>query len=172
MKIPLDPEDYLIERNLAHESRFPSCRPLPGVLKLLTHLSKHQILMAVATSSHQKPFGLKTSQNQALFSLFNGHVITGDDKRVTRGKPDPQIFQVAAASLLINPSTIVDSSNCLVFEDAPSGVRAGLAAGMKVIWIPDSNLVRDPELAKQCAAVLSSLEEFEPEKFGLPPYSS
>jgi len=54
--------------------------------------------------------------------------ITGDD--VTHGKPAPDLFLGAAAKLGVDP---VD---CIVFEDAPAGVTAGKAAGMRVIAVP------------------------------------
>ena len=60
---------------------------------------------------------------------------------------------------------------CLVFEDAPNGAEAGLAAGMPTIWIPDTNIDKTKEtLDQRVTQVLRSLEEFNPELYGLPPY--
>jgi sugar-phosphatase len=55
-------------------------------------------------------------------------MITASD--ITRGKPDPQPYLAGAAALGFDPRT------CLVFEDAPSGIRAAQAAGATVIALP------------------------------------
>lgn len=86
-----------------------------------------------------------------------------------QGKPDPEIFRTAAAGFAQAPKC---PSDCLVFEDAPTGVQAGVAAGMHVIMVPDSNLNKSLVEGLGAAAVLSSLEQFQPEHWGLPPYSS
>lgn len=57
---------------------------------------------------------------------------------------------------------------CLVFEDAPNGVQAGISAGMQTVMVPDKHL---PDKFKDKATlVLQSLEDFKPEDFGLPKF--
>ncbi len=162
-------DEYLKERNEGHQRRFPLCRPLPGVMKLITHLKAHNIPIAVATSSHRKAFILKSSQNQDLFSLFD-HIVCGDDPAIKNGKPSPDLFIEAASRLGVADPEMY--CKCLVFEDAPSGVLAGLNANMHVAWIHDTNLTLDEELKRRAALVAHSMELFDPVLFGLPPYLS
>lgn len=159
MIISITAQEYLTERNEMQVKLFPSARPLPGVVRLIQHLKKHQVPLAVATSSHQAHFDLKTSQNKELFDLFDV-IVTGD--QVIRGKPEPDIFLEAAKRL-----KITDPKECLVFEDAPSGVKAAIAAGMPVIWVPDPNCDKSELIADQ---VLESLEHFQPERWGFPSF--
>ena len=79
------------------------------------------------------------------------------------GKPAPDIFLLAAERLGIEPA------KCLVFEDAPSGMEAALAAGMSVVVVPDPNM--DHSLYRNASQILSSLKDFDPEYWGLPKFS-
>lgn len=75
------------------------------------------------------------------------------------GKPAPDIYLVAASRLGVNPS------ECLVFEDALTGVQAGKAAGMRVIAIPDPRL--DLEAFAIADQVVTSLCDFDPSQWEL-----
>jgi HAD superfamily hydrolase (TIGR01509 family) len=164
LQIPMTAEEYLKERNEGHKALFPHCKLLPGVLKLVKHLKKNQIPIAVATSSHYDAFLLKSKNHKELFDLFEGKIICGDDERVKKGKPNPDIFQ-EAAKIIGAPL----ACNVLVFEDAISGIEAGLNASMNVVAIPDLQMTLPDSLKCRCL-VLRSLEDFVPEHFGLPSY--
>ena len=59
--------------------------------------------------------------------------ITADDKRLKAGKPAPDPFLLAAKELGFN------AGRCVVFEDSPSGIRAGVASGATVIAVCTSH---------------------------------
>ena len=155
----LSAEDFVKEREEKLHALFPSCELMPGAQRLVEGLQRRGVPIAVATSSHRRHFELKTQRHGDFFALFD-HVITGD--AVENGKPAPDIFQVAAARWSPEPR----ASACLVFEDAPIGVEAALAAGMRVVMVPDAKLDRATTAA--ATEVLASLEDFDPGKYGLP----
>jgi pseudouridine-5'-monophosphatase len=157
------PEEFLEKRETALDALFPTCVLMPGVEKLLRHLSACKVPFCLATSSHKRHYELKTTNHKPMFELFS-HRITGD--QVSVGKPAPDIFLKAAAEF--DPPA--SPSDCLVFEDAPAGVASAVAAGMPVVMVPHPSLGK--ELTKDATVVLPSLEDFDPAAWGLPPYTS
>lgn len=97
----------------------------PGCRELLTTLRAQSLGIAVGTSGPQENVDLILDRG-GIRPFFGGVVHAG---LVQRGKPAPDIFLRAAELLGVPPA------HCLVVEDAPSGVRAGLAAGMRVLGV-------------------------------------
>jgi beta-phosphoglucomutase len=96
----------------------------PGVLALLDELDRCGIKKAVGSSSKNAGFILgKTGLNRR----FEGAVCDGNN--ISRSKPDPQVFLLAAGMLGISPT------DCLVVEDAEAGIQAAKAAGMMAMGI-------------------------------------
>jgi len=158
LELPFTPEYYLEERNALLDERFAFAKEKPGARALVAKLKEAGIPTAVATSSNQHHFAIKTSQHQDWFCLFDT-VVTSDHADVKRAKPAPDIFLTAAAQLSITPE------HCLVFEDAPSGVAAANSAGMSVVAVPDPNMSHDA--FSDASDIIDSLEAFDWQKWGL-----
>ncbi|KAH8413145.1 hypothetical protein KR009_008283, partial [Drosophila setifemur] len=140
---------------------------MPGVRELLLHLHEFRIPMAIATSSSKYMVDLKWKPHNDLKLVFH-HIVCGDDPELKpgRGKPFPDIYHLAASRF----NRPVEPKNCLVFEDSPNGLKAGVSAGMQAVFIPESQELRDGNYG--ATMVLKSLEEFKPELFGLPAYDN
>lgn len=95
-------------------------RALPGVAQVIAALRCDYCL---ATSS-SPPRVKRSLEIVGLDAAFAGRITTAAE--VTKGKPAPDLFLLAAAKRNIAPD------RCLVIEDSVNGVRAGLAAGMTV----------------------------------------
>ncbi|XP_043284043.1 pseudouridine-5'-phosphatase isoform X3 [Venturia canescens] len=164
LDLPMQPQELTEQLLPIYNEIFPQASLLPGAERLLRHLKNNNIPIALATSSTEKSYELKTQKSKDVFALFHHRVLGGSDPEVKKGKPSPDIFLVAAKRFPDNP----DPSTCLVFEDAPNGVQAAVNAGMQVVMVPDENLPKN--LTEKATLVLKSLEQFEPEKFGLPAF--
>lgn len=108
-------------------------------------------------------------KHRELFELFNP-VICTEPTELRLTKPAPDIF-LACAQRFHRPP--ISTSQCLVFEDAENGIRAALAAEMKVVFVPSLPIhAYNPEVVKQSTVILDSLLRFEPTAFGLPPFDN
>ena len=156
-------EDFVREREEILDGLFPESRLMMGVERLLLHLHEHNVPMAIATSSHKRHFLLKTVKHKELFDKVFKVVITGD--MVKESKPHPEIFQTALHELGLGES--VGPREILVFEDAPLGVKAALAADMNVVMVNEVI----PEKDLNPTQYLKYMLYFLPESWGLPPFS-
>lgn len=164
--LSMTPEEFVARLQEIALEVMTSVEVLPGVEKLLRHLSSHKIPMALATSSGERMYKIKTSRHTEIFDLFDHKVFGSSDDEVVNGKPAPDIFIVAAQRFPDKPHP----SQCLVFEDAPNGVQAAIAAGCQVVMVPPPFVTE--EMRKEATLTIDSMEQFKPELFGLPPYDS
>ncbi|MEZ7837079.1 MAG: beta-phosphoglucomutase [Flavobacteriales bacterium] len=100
---------------------------LPGVKDLILELKREGVKVCLGSSSKNATVILK---NVNLFNLFDGIV---DGNHITLSKPDPEVFLKGAEILGVSPS------ECVVFEDAASGVEAALSGGFFALGIGDAS---------------------------------
>lgn len=144
---------------LLHESTL-----MPGVEKLINHLKQNKIPISISTGSTTTSYGIKTQNYQKIFKQFEFVVCCSSDPEVKNGKPHPDAFDVARKRF----DPVPEAKTCLAFEDSINGVKSAISAGMQCVMVPDPRLTQDQ--CKEATIVLKSLEDFQPELFGLPKY--
>ena len=116
---------------------------LPGVKKLLESLPTER--WAIVTSATRR---LMLGRLEAAGLPIPTRIISGD--MVERGKPDPEPYRRGAGLLGLRPE------DCVVVEDAPSGVGAGVAAGCRVLGVLGTHSVAE---LQQAMWIAPSLED-------------
>src|SRR5438132_8760746 len=96
-----------------------SLKPLPGVMEDMRELAARGWKQAIGSSARIE--NIRLLLDATGLDGYMQAIASGND--VTRGKPDPQVFLVAFERLGVDPR------NGVVIEDAPSGIKAGIAAG-------------------------------------------
>lgn len=151
-----DASDDLIARIAAEKEeryrrfvREGGLAPLPGVGAWLDRLRAAGWKHAVASSAPHANIAtiLEVAGLDGRFDAVVG------DEDVTRGKPDPQVFLVAAEKVGAVPA------RCVVVEDAPAGLAAARRAGMRSIGVGTSHGALDADL------VVASLDQLPPDAF-------
>lgn len=123
-------DTWMVEKNedyLGYIEKMDASEILPDVPKVLNYLKERQIPIALGSASkNAKPILEKVK----LLPYFD---VVVDGNNVTKAKPDPEVFLIAAQRLHVKPE------NCVVFEDAVAGIEAANAAGMVSIGIGDAD---------------------------------
>jgi HAD superfamily hydrolase (TIGR01509 family) len=146
------PDQLLEEGEAEYTKLIQKDMPLvmPGLFHLIDHIKKMNLKRAVVSSSRMEHITLKL--NKLKIDDFFQAIVSGD--MVTNGKPNPEGYLVAAGKLNVNPA------DCLVLEDAPSGVLAAKAAGMSCIAIPSPYSINGD--FSQADYILKNLDEVIP----------
>ncbi|GHH84823.1 phosphatase [Streptomyces sulfonofaciens] len=138
--LPAESVAAAVQRYDDLEAEDTECVLLPGVADVLRALPRDR--WAVVTSASRRTADARLRR----VGLDAPVLITADD--ITRGKPDPEPFLVAAARLGVAPA------DCLVVEDAPAGLQAARAAGMRSIAVTTTH----PASRLEADALVATLE--------------
>lgn len=120
----------------------------PGAAEAIAAAKDRGLGVALATSSGRE----YSINNMTRFGLMDSFDVTVFKEDIENHKPAPDVYLVAAERLDVDPA------QCIAVEDSFNGVRAGAAAGMHVVMVPDYNEPTD-EIRELCAEVLPSLTE-------------
>lgn len=114
-------------------SRLEPSEILPGAREYLLQLRSRGVRVALGSASKNAEFILN---RLGIAELFDAVM---DGTKVSKAKPDPEVFLAASAALGLDPS------DCVVFEDAAAGVQAGKAAGSKVVGIGSADILAEAD---------------------------
>ncbi|KAJ3690054.1 hypothetical protein LUZ61_019218 [Rhynchospora tenuis] len=158
-QLPYSTEEFHSMITPLFADQWCNIRPLPGANRLIKHLRRNGVPMALASNSPKSNIEAKISCHNGWKESFLA-IVGGDE--VEKGKPSPDIFLEAARRMNTEPSS------CLVIEDSIAGVTAGKAAGMEVIAVP--SIPKQVDKFSSAFEVVNSLLDLQPEKWGLPPF--
>lgn len=123
----------------------------PGLLELLTYCKENGITVIVATGT-DRDIAQRYWEQTGVLPYMDG-AVCGDE--VTKSKPDPQTFLLAAEK------AGVPIEQCVILEDSPNGVKSALASGGHVILIPDLTPASEDE-KRDCDFVVETLADVIP----------
>lgn len=101
-------------------------QPMPGLFDLLNHIQSLPLPIAVATSSHRE----YVEDILARYDIRSKFDTTCTQEDVERGKPEPDVYLLAAQRLGVKPTEMI------VFEDSEAGTNAAASAGAITISVP------------------------------------
>ena len=126
--------ELLVEKNteyLEFVNQMTSQEIIPGVTSVLDFLDAHTIKYALGSASKNAPLIL---EKVGLLQRFSA-IVDGND--VSKAKPDPEVFLIAAQKLNADPF------NCIVIEDAIAGIQAANKANMTSIGIGNNDVLHE-----------------------------
>jgi len=158
LRLGIDDEDELIERVIvdAVVGRYRREGPplIDGAIESVRRIAARWPV-AVASSAHPEVIEAALRAT-GLHDVF-GIVVSSDE--VEHGKPEPDVYLEAARRLGIPPA------RCLVVEDSYNGIRAGRAAGMTVVLVPNATIPPAPGTRELAHAVVDRLGDLDPSRF-------
>lgn len=139
------------KEGLYKEFYTPFIAPVNGLENFLIGLKNEGFKLAIASSATVDDIDFVLSH----VPVGNYFDVIIDGNRVSKGKPNPQIFLKAAADLGVEPE------NCVVFEDSLAGIKAANAAGMKVVGVTTGH---PPEKLQPSNLTAADFTELDPQK--------
>jgi len=121
------------ENYLSYVGEMDKAEILPGVPKVLDYLLENDIPFALGSASKNARTILKKID---LYDKFDA-IVDGTD--VSKAKPDPEVFLIAAEKLNTKPE------NCVVFEDSVAGVQAANIGKMTSVGIGDKKVLQEAD---------------------------
>ncbi|MDG1804504.1 beta-phosphoglucomutase [Flavicella sp.] len=137
---------YMEEKNtryLEYVAKMDESEILPGIKELLAFLKENKIPFSLGSASKNARVIL---EGVNLLDAFTA-IVDGND--VSKAKPDPEVFLIAAEKLKLEPK------NCIVIEDAAAGIEAAKRANMKSVGIGEEEMLGAADVLLDSTAKLT-----------------
>ena len=158
-RLELDLPDVAIERaivdGVVERYRGEGAPRIDGAVEAVRRIATDWPV-AVASSAHADVI----SAALKAIDLVDQFAVVVSSDEVDHGKPAPDVYLETARRLGIRPEA------CIVVEDSRNGVRAGKAAGMTVVLVPNHSVPPAPGTAELADHVLARLEDLDPAALG------
>jgi riboflavin kinase len=164
LQLPLTVEEYLALSQPLLLEQWASSPAIPGAARLVLHLHRTGVPIAVATSCDRASLARKLEQHSSWFDAFGERVVTSSE--VQASKPAPDLF-LRACQLLPG----VTPADCIVIEDSPSGIAAARAAGMRSVALVSDAVPSEAYDAAAPDERLLSLYQVDPSAWGFEPFA-
>ena len=122
---------------------------MQGALQALKYASDN-FKVGLASGSYKEILHSVVKVNN--WGEYFDEILSSDD--MERGKPNPDIYLEVAKRLSVKPE------ECIVLEDSRDGIKAGVAAGAKIITVPSKDVTVPQEVLDSAFAILDSLNDF------------
>ena len=130
-------EEFMVLKNQWYLDFIAEMSPkdiLPGIDSFILEVKKTDLKLGLGSVSKNAKFILEKTN---LIQYFD---IIIDGNKISKGKPDPEVFLKGAEECGCSPT------KCIVFEDAIAGVKAGKNAGMKVVGLGDASILTEADV--------------------------
>lgn len=155
LNLELDTDQFMKDVYQPMRALFKNLQPNPGVVDFLNKLKNAQVPIALGTGNSREEAKQRLS-TMGIEEYFDT-VVTQEDTDLH--KPNPDVYLKAAANLG------VPAEDCVVFEDAPSGIEAAKKAGMKCVAIKTP--YAEAEAISSADKVINSFEDINLETIKL-----
>lgn len=121
----------------------------PGAMEFIADLKKNGVKCAIVTSSNLQKLGYMKAYDPTAFDMFD-HVLTSEDFKASKPHPDCYLRAAEVCGC--------ETNECVVFEDAFTGLQAGMSSGIFTIGLPTGNPAET--IKDKCDYVLNDWQGF------------
>lgn len=127
-------EEFAHEKESYYQDLYASeMKVHTGLIDFLDYLVAHRFKIALGTSA--PPMNVDFTLDRLFIRKYFSVIVDGN--QVSRGKPDPQVYQLCAAKLGLEPH------RCVVFEDSLAGLESGKRAGCEIVGVATSHAAKE-----------------------------